>query len=194
MKIIVLNGPPRVGKDTCAKFIIKEFADVRHLKFSYYLKKQTLQKYGVVPYGANHYVLEDALHEMFEVFKDIPLPSFNFMTPRQALIKLDDNLVNEIGEGYLIKEFARSLPREGHVIVSDSGKFNERKYFSKYMPDAEFHIIKLFRDNFTFRGDSRQYHEKDPNCPHRVHEVYCAPNEKWEDNYKLTKKIWEILC
>lgn len=91
-RVVLLNGPPRAGKDTAAGRVEEVAASLGlstlRWGMSYHLKLATHSIYG----------LFDELgrplpHDAFEASKDIPSPAFGGLSPRQAYILVSETYV-----------------------------------------------------------------------------------------------------
>lgn len=163
--LILLNGPPRCGKDTSAKILRSLIPGAWDFKLSRRLKEMTHGLYGI---GANiqgrwHW---PAPHDWFEKRKDEPLPEFRGLTPRQAYIHVSEKYVKPVhGEGalgtWLAEEIARNPPAV--ATVSDSGFRAEAERLVAAFP-GEVGLIRIvptmadgrYLDD-PWAGDSRGY-------------------------------------
>jgi len=94
--LVVINGPPRTGKDHAARAIAASSAYLGRptviRRISDELKLYTHRKYGVGELPADH----------FEAVKDVPCAGFGGRTPRQAYIETSEKVIKpEFGEGAL---------------------------------------------------------------------------------------------
>lgn len=94
--LVIINGPPRTGKDHAARAIAAASAYLGRpaviRRISDELKLYTHRKYGVGHLSADH----------FEAVKDVPCAGFGGRTPRQAYIETSEKVIKpEFGEGAL---------------------------------------------------------------------------------------------
>lgn len=155
--VIVLNGPPRSGKDSIALQISNVF-DVLKLPLARALKERTHGLFG-------HSELP---WDYFEDCKDTPHAFFHNMTPRQAYIWVSEEVMKpKFGLTYWAEQWyleARRFlePRsdgtyEYDAIVVPDGGFD---YEVQWLVDQLFGriaIYRVYRDGCTFEGDSRSY-------------------------------------
>ena len=118
MTLILLNGPPRSGKDTVANMLCSMLPETSHWKLSGELKARTHAVYGV----------DRRDPEEFERTKDQPSLLFLGLSPRQAYIEMHERYLKPVhgprilGE-LLLKNIMRSFPLEEteNIVVSDAG-------------------------------------------------------------------------
>lgn len=146
-KIIILNGPPRCGKDTAAEAIEEYFgSDIcKHLKLSEPLK---LIASSILGYP----------REVLEANKDTVL-SGNKISYRDAQIHTFLQLVPVYGEGWLGKWFVNSLEQyeQEYFVLSDGGRSEDIRPFLQFLRPEDLLIIQIMREGCAFRGDIRSY-------------------------------------
>jgi hypothetical protein len=162
MKIILLNGPPRCGKDTAADAIINmPFARAEHdtrLKWgmSYPLKRATHELYG----HAN------AAPDAFEHSKDEPSAAFMGMSPRAAYIAMSeqhakkqhgDNFFGHVWKRVIFQETLDA--KSALVVAPDAGFAKEWDTPLATFGAGRFLLVRIHRPGVTFKGDSRGYIE-----------------------------------
>lgn len=155
-KIIFLNGPPRSGKDTAAKFIQREYMHAPHyatlLKFSKPLKDGCRALYDIS---------DDELRE-FEQDKETPRDKLLGQSWRQAQISMSEDYMKPVfGSdvfGRLLFRRFREMPT-GLGVISDSGFEEEAVPLLQAYGPENCLIVQLQRDGCTFVGDSRSYWE-----------------------------------
>jgi len=166
--LILLNGPPRCGKDTAAK-IIAERSVMRTFpaKFASMLKSGAQAALGLNPDPA-----------AFEAVKDDPQGYLNDHTWRQVWIKHSEEYMKPLyGDsifGALLGAALRDMyarddfkgPVPGIVTVSDSGfrgEAEELLHTTTWGDDEALFqhenviLVRLHRTGCTFEGDSRGY-------------------------------------
>lgn len=169
MKAIILNGPPRSGKDTLLVELEKYFAESHKDKhFEPFSYKRVLcegvgTRYGVDPL------------EVWEInadadSKDKPSKLFGGKTVREALIYESENVIKvDLGEhGVAIKTFMRLSDKLKQskvnsaqvVIATPDGGFNAEvdalcNHF--FLKREDLFIVRIDREGKTFAGDSREY-------------------------------------
>ena len=150
-QILLINGPPRSGKDTAAKLIKKHFPHpVTILKFADELKRRT---HGA--FGLNDDVMGAGT---FETSKDEPSEYFLGLTPRQAYIELSENFYKRLyGKRIFGELLAAEIEkyRGNLIVVPDSGFMEEAQVLLEQF--ANIALVRLHRQGCTFEGDSRGY-------------------------------------
>lgn len=163
---VVLNGPPGCGKDTIANRIVAE-DQLLPINITPFVKHQF--KDALYEHTAKHFEIgldEFILYASDRSLKDsTSLAGLGGRTPRQALIHVSEDIYKpRYGDDYFgkvearrVREHKRYLGGIINVIYPDGG-------FGPEIPpiESEFDyvlIIRLHRDGFDFKGDSRNYLE-----------------------------------
>ena len=163
LKILLLNGPPRCGKDTAAKILADLIPGAWDYKLSKRLKEMTHGLYGVLE---NYYgVWRIASHDYFESRKDEPATELRGLTPRQAYIEVSERYIKPVhGQGALGAWLAADLLHNppAFATISDTGFRAEALQIVAAFP-GQVGLIRLHpvvggvrRDKFS---DSRGYIE-----------------------------------
>ncbi len=148
--IILLNGPPRSGKDTAAAFIVKYLSHTTHYKLSRPLK------------GAVHKIF-DISGEMvvhFEKNKETSSPHLLGSSYRAAQIDIFWMLENIYGPDVLARLFIRYIKKNDaskHIVLSDCGRTAEGQALVKHFGGDKVARIKLFRPGCNYDNDIREY-------------------------------------
>lgn len=159
MKIILLNGPPRAGKDTISDIIAHEYGcGSAQLKFAQALKEGVHALLGL----RDEFDFPLA-HDAFEDRKDEPLDEFFGLTPRAFYIEASENLMKPVAGN---TAFGRILARRIEaleeaqpevVLVSDSGfRAEAEELVNRFGADA-ITLVRVRREGHDFTGDSRSY-------------------------------------
>jgi len=169
-KIILLNAPPRAGKDTAARSIISalredgrergvpanelpSYTDI--VGFSHELKELTYRAWG-----------HDLPHDAFEDHKSEGMAAFDGMTPREAYIDFSENVMKpRFGQGVFGRLFVRRLAHlkklgdERVIVVPDSGFVPEAEEVVDAFGADDVLLVKIdaHRRGCTYAGDSRSY-------------------------------------
>jgi hypothetical protein len=171
MKIILLNAPPLAGKDTAAAALVTAFENLTHAGFgtpyivAHHKLAETLKK------GAHALFGVDASAEYLEANKDVSLPEFMGMTPRQVYIDLSEKFVKPLygkhAFGWMFVNRLRAAERlantaTGHeylCICSDLGFVEELKPLIAAYGAENILLMHIVRPDFTFedKQDSRSY-------------------------------------
>ena len=139
MKLLLVNGPPRSGKDTVGEIVLDLYG-ATVVKFSAILKNQTHALYGLTGEGG-----KPLHHSHFENCKDTALEAFMGLTPRQAYIEVSERYMKPVhGIDIYGKLLAQSIAGErGVVAVTDSGFVEEAQRLARDTSPSEmlnFHI------------------------------------------------------
>lgn len=174
-KIILLNGPPRCGKDTAAEFLLANIIGSRHLKFAEPLKRAVPAMYGLKP---------RQWKDLYENHKDEPTPALLGLSPRQAMISASEDWMKPLhGEDVFGKIAARSVRfgmPAGTVVVSDCGFDSEVVPMVDSFGAKNLLIIAIKRKGKSFANDSRGYIAK----PAKAKRVVVNNNGS-KDNFEL---------
>ena len=158
MKLILLNGPPRSGKDFAAARILTQLyresgAALFHDKFSAPIK----QAFSAI---TNTYLTSDFVNQEWEHRKDEIIPTFG-VSYRQWQIDFSERFMKRLyGDNIFGRLF---LDRDSHredariVVVSDCGFNVEVDTIIEAYDPADILLIRLYRSGTSFAGDSREY-------------------------------------
>jgi len=152
MRVILINGAPRTGKDTAARAILRAIPGAVRIGFADALKEATHGAYG----------MPDARYGAFEGVKDEPRPEFRGVTPRAAYIGVSEQLFKPLhgpevfGEMFLARARASRAPL---VVVPDAGFAAEAMPTLRAIGVAHMLLIRLHAEGRgkTFAGDSRSH-------------------------------------
>lgn len=156
MKIFLLNGPPRSGKDTATKFMSQEYGGVE-VKFATPLKKAAAAIY--LNGDDERFATEFDTAEM----KDIPSDQFFGKTPREVQIAISEQFLKLFHDtkvfGQILGNHIEHLKEKGHELffVSDSGFRDEAQVLADRFGKNSVVLIKIHREGFDYKGDSRSY-------------------------------------
>jgi len=155
VKIFLLNGPPRVGKDTTANMLSAMLENARIMRFAEPVKMSAhaimrmLKGSGTVP-----------LCEAFDGCKDEPNPYFRGLAPREVYIAVSEDLCKPLfGKdifGKLLAERIQEMKDQGveNFIIPDSGFQEEAMVLKEHFGD-QVYVLNLRRNGTCFNGDSR---------------------------------------
>lgn len=149
-KIILLNSAPNSGKDVAARYFATHYC-FHHKEFKAKLFELTKCIYSVSDEDwGNLYTREN---------KEKPSELLDGLTPRQALIKVSENIIKpNFGKDYFGKAAAKEL-LNGVNIFSDSGFVEEVLPLIAKVGRENILLVKIFRPGETFEkyNDSRGY-------------------------------------
>ena len=153
MKIILLNGPPRVGKNTAANMLAKQFHGCAVIGFSHHLKRMV---HGIY-YGNKGWYMDP---DEFDGCKSEPQAILDGMSWRQAYIHYSENVIKPLhGKEWFGEQFMRAARAADAdlVVVPDSGFPQEAERVVREVGAHNVRLVRLYKDGCTFAGDSRAY-------------------------------------
>jgi hypothetical protein len=155
VKVVLLNGPPRSGKDFAANAIRENWQDRAWvLKFAGPVKSATHAAFGI-----------DRPQDAYEHCKDQPSKDFDGLTPREAYIAFSEKAMKPaFGTDIFGRAMRRQIERAaangfGLVAISDSGFMEEAQQVRALVGQDNMLLIRLRRNGCSFVGDSRGYIE-----------------------------------
>lgn len=151
LRLILLNGPPRSGKDFAGELIrasVHRTVAVR--KFAAVVKDRCHAAYGL-----------QCSTGYFESTKDEPSAAFLGRTPREAYIAFSEKFYKPLhGKDVFGRLLAERMAVEHPsvlFVVTDSGFREESEVLvAQNRPDRSL-LIRLHRDGHDFSNDSRGY-------------------------------------
>ena len=150
-KIILLNGPPRCGKDTIAESLDEYLNSVRGDEYQVYHEKFS------APLKAGVRAIYD-LDAHIEATKDEADERILGRTYRSAQISRFNHLSRTHGNTVLGQLFSTRISgRNGVFIVSDTGRFDEVFPAIKDFDADSCIVFRIHRDGTSFANDIRQY-------------------------------------
>ncbi|MBG24063.1 MAG: hypothetical protein CMF22_11475 [Idiomarinaceae bacterium] len=166
MKAILLNGPPRSGKDEIYR-IIQSLSDhrhsiveVHHHKFAAALSESVARLFGYDP-------LEWA--SVYASKKDEPLRRLRGMSPRGALIWMAETVVKpKFGDDFFGVSLAAKIESEldsgmmpngdgDLIVISDCGFIDEVQPIVTSIGVDNCFLVHTEREGRNFKDDSRGY-------------------------------------
>lgn len=187
--IVLLNGPPRCGKDTGGRYLNEITPRSRVMKFAGTLKRSTHMDFGLP------YELPD---DAFEKVKDQPHPAFFGQTPRQAYIDKSEKrqkpfLGNDIYGRVMLRRMWRAYQQGIRVFyMTDSGFAPEAVPVIEHIGAENHLLIRIHAEErgCSFANDSRSY-IKLPGVP-----SYDVDNNGEIDDYlaQLRHYVLPFVC
>ena len=161
MKFLLVNGPPRSGKDTMGgvleRLALQQTPNVLSTKLAKALKEMAHDALCPVK-GLDHWV--------FEAEKDKPRPDLYGRTWREVYIAFSEKFAKPLfGEGYWarvlldeVDEADQDHPLD-YVIVTDCGFQTEVGVIREWAEERghEVVLLKMHRAGCDFSKDSREY-------------------------------------
>ena len=156
--VAILNAPPESGKDTIADLMVKHLHASKHeFKAAIY---QAFAEHFKLPLS---YVLKICTDRKY---KDTCLSTFaldNGMTPRAGLIHVSEDIYKlRKGSDYFGRKAAEGLTVGVNAFSDGGGWWDELVPVAKAADQVI--IFRMFREGFTFKGDSRSYYDPE-SCP-----------------------------
>ena len=149
MKIVLLNGPPRVGKDVIGSMLCRHTPVTRLQKFAAPIVDFMYRQFGV---------------EMATVDKDMPNPRLFGRTPREVAICFSEKLMKPLfGQDFFGREAVNQLnfgmrSENGDLAVfTDSGFAGEAGSLVEAFGKGSVLQVRLSRPGCSFLMDSRSY-------------------------------------
>lgn len=150
-RVIILNGPPRSGKDTLAKHLTTMFSHFHHKEF-----KSQLYKLLQVIYSLTDGQLQSIIKD--EDNKENPNELLDGKSLRQALIYISESIIKpNYGKNYFGKSASKNLVLNEVNVFSDGGFIDEVLELTKVVDKEDITIVRIHRDGCDFSKDSRRY-------------------------------------
>lgn len=154
MFAILLNGPPRSGKDTIANHLQAKFDTLLYPTIRRSLS-MPMRKAGFAVLGLGY------SDEVYELIKDVPQDIFGGLTLREHMIAFSEQFIKKRygddfwGRALLNLPVDFSMP--GCFIVPDLGFQAESHYIEGKLGARNVLTVHLHRAGFEWKNDSRRY-------------------------------------
>lgn len=152
MRIVILNGPPRSGKDYVGLQL-----GLPIVKMAAELKERTHAFYRLTDDGAPW------AHDHFEDIKDTPSHLFLGLTPREAYIAMSETFAKPThGKrvfGDWLVQHLKQLEADGTkmVVITDAGFRDECEAIVEEFGASNCLLARIHREGYDFSSDSRSY-------------------------------------
>lgn len=169
-KVIILNAPPRAGKDTAAKFLAEKLS-CKIMSFKQPLHEITARLLNI-PLEDYLKVYEDEKEqECIEIDNLVgytklikplsvgKLPVKKYYTLREFYIHLSENVMKPIFGKEVFGKIAAEKLVNGWNVFSDGGFEDEANSILYMEEDVKVYLIRLQRTGTDFKKDSRGYLE-----------------------------------
>ncbi|UOW66321.1 ATPase [Aeromonas phage vB_AspA_Lolek] len=153
--IILLNGPAGSGKDTLAAMLLGQGNVQQVMQF-----KEPMFDIAMLASGINattwwHHYNDRAL-------KEAPCTRLGGLSFREFMIHISEKFIKPVfGDTYfgdqLALKYINRGPHVTDVAVSDSGFQSELDALNKAVGPTNVMVVRLNREGYTFKGDSRTY-------------------------------------
>lgn len=162
MKVILLNGPPRSGKDTAGQFF-RQYCGAHLEKFA-----QPIRDWACMFFD-----IDD--HEI-EYLKDVDMLG-NGVTLRQWMIGYSEDFLKKHGGPRIFGEllinrittWSPLLKVPEFIVITDSGFREEGEVVAEKVSSENVTLIQVHRPGCDFKGDSRSYIELPGIQPITIH-------------------------
>ena len=149
MRVVLLNGPPRSGKDTIGEMLYCDLPSAGLFKFSQPIIDYMRDVHGI---------------DMRTVEKDEPHDALCGRTPREVAIAYSERMCKPLfGEAYFGDLLAREVESQAAqndglvAIVTDSGFRVEAQALARKVGPQNVLLVRVSRHGTDFAGDSRSY-------------------------------------
>lgn len=163
ISLIQFNGPPRAGKDNLLGELQRDpflAGRLEMIKVTKPLKELVHRMYG----------MPHAPHDAFEATKDMPMPEFGGLSPRQAYIKVGDKLKaqDQFAVLKLLKPDLDALAASGKTgVATDVGYTWEAEALHELVGHRSL-VLQIEREGRSFAGDCREWVRSDVVPTYRV--------------------------
>lgn len=145
--VLVLNGPPRAGKNTGIAALEAAFPDAEVLEFFRPVKELLHRELGL-----------DVSHDHFEEMKDTPCPEFAGKAPRYAYIDRGDALEAERGPTALTDFYFAALGDcKAPILITTCGKDSEALKLASMFGVENTLFLRIHMEGKDFSEDSRSW-------------------------------------
>lgn len=152
MKFILLNGPPRSGKDTLAHMLKDHIGADRAtvMQFSEPLKRAVHAMYGMPL---------DTPAKVFDDVKHIPQDALSGKIPREEYVVWWNRICEQYGEEHFGRVLLTKAGLSGkdYIIISDCGRRGEPMPLIRAVGPENVLLVQLYLGGTDFGEDGRDY-------------------------------------
>lgn len=148
-QIIILNGPPNVGKDTLVRELSENY-NATTCSFKNPMFDIALAASGIRQEDWDARYNDRSLKEQ-------PWDRLNGMTCRQFMINISEDFIKPLFGNDHFGKLACDQVREGLNIFTDGGFPDETRTLLEEFGQRNVKVVRLMREDCTFAGDSRNY-------------------------------------
>lgn len=154
-KLVLFNGPPKSGKDSAINALdnIFDCTEFCHYKMTTPMDN-AIKEFLSIP----HLTWLLCRNE----FKDETPPEFFGAIPRKALIEFSERWAKPVFGNSIFGKLAvknEIFNQDILVGISDAGFIEELEELIKHVGEQNVLLIRVYRNNCTFVGDSRSYYD-----------------------------------
>lgn len=153
-RVVLLNGPPRCGKDTAAMGLVRGLQGICvpvHHKFATPLAAGVQGIFGVSRSRWDY---------LYATAKETPTPELLGMSPREAMIWLSEEVMKpKFGKDVFGRIAAEQIAmmKDAVVVISDCGFAEEIIPVAREVGWENILIVNIYRPGCTYASDSRSY-------------------------------------
>lgn len=151
-KIILLNGPPAVGKDTIADYLVNNHG----------FKKRSFKSHLIKCVAVLYNVKKSTVFDLIDdrILKETPMMVFGGKSPREAFIYVSEQVIKpNFGKNYFGDMAAESISEPAKYVFSDSGFIEETNALKSVTEDML--LVRMYRNGTDWGNDSRKYLPED---------------------------------
>lgn len=165
-RVILLNGPPHVGKDTIGNLLHEAgLGTLCRFKDELFRLALSISQISKPAWFARYNDRE---------LKEKPWDLLGGLSQREFLIRISEDWIKPtFGERYFGDAAARYARINTQSIFTDSGFVSETQ--SLIDADLDVYIFRLYREGYDFGGDSRAY--LPDGLTYNTYDIYLTDNE-----------------
>ena len=160
-KLLLINGPPRSGKDTFFRFVCRQIQSCAEYKMARPLR----DIFGAL--FCMNWIEQDII---LEEKKDEVIQEFS-MTPREILIMISEEWIKPAFGDHFLGVIGKARIRkmkEDVIVITDSGFDYEIEPLVDEFGYDNVYLVQLSRPDSTFENDSRSYIKTDTVKPTNI--------------------------